>query len=125
VQLNLDDDTQTGAGLKELTTLIDLVGDFRVHPEAAAIMTLDQSGSVVTHTYGDIASRISILAAELTRRGFSNGAMILLWAPNSVEWVVAYFAIIVLCFYDHSAHADARGVGCLCERPPLPAGSGW
>jgi long-chain acyl-CoA synthetase len=91
----LDDDTQTGAGLKELTTLIDLVEDFRVHPEAVAVMALDQSGSVVTHTYGDLADRIYTLANKLTRRGFSDGAMILLWAPNSVEWVIAYFAIIV------------------------------
>lgn len=86
---------QIGARLANLTTLNDLVRLFRANSEAAAIMTLDESGSVVTHTYSQIAGEISQLATELTQRGLSGGEMIMLWAPNSTEWVIAYLAITV------------------------------
>jgi long-chain acyl-CoA synthetase len=91
--LILDAPMQTDAGLADVLTLNELIEQFRTHTDAAAIMTLDRSGSVVTYTYSHIAREISRLAAGLTRNGLSDGALIMLWAPNSPEWVIAFFAI--------------------------------
>ena len=85
--------TQTDVRLPNVTTLSGLVEQFRSNADAAAIMALQPSGSFITLTYSELAGEISRLAAGLRNLGLSDGAMVMLWAPNCPEWVVAYLAI--------------------------------
>jgi len=86
---------QTEIGPANATTLQGLVEQFRGNAETAAMIAFDQTGSAITHTYSAVATDISRLAAGLTGRGLGDGAMIMLWAPNCPEWIIAYLAITV------------------------------
>ncbi len=91
----LNGGTHTDDSLAQPETLNGLVDRFRGNLEAAAIITVDQSGSIVTRTYPEIAEDISRLAVGLTRSGLGDGKMVMLWAENCAEWVITYLASAV------------------------------
>jgi long-chain acyl-CoA synthetase len=61
-------------------------------------------------TYADVAACAARVARELEARGVTKGERILLWGPNSAEWVASFFACASLGAtavpLDHAATAD-------------------
>ena len=57
-------------------------------------MSFDSTATVVTHSYAMLYEEVSRTAAWLSGSGSQRGELVLLWAPNSPEWVIAYFAIV-------------------------------
>jgi long-chain acyl-CoA synthetase len=49
----------------------------------------------VTHTYSQLAQLASSFAAELKQRGVRTNDRVLLWAPNSFEWMAAFWGCLL------------------------------
>jgi len=60
---------------------------------AAAVIALRDRG-LETWTYTDLANNVAMLARGLVEVGVHRGEPVLLCAPNSPEWIVAYLAIV-------------------------------
>ncbi len=71
--------------------LISLFGDFERFQRDPAIA---QQRGYRRHswTYSQLGSRSALLANALKSRGIAVGDRILLWGPNSAEWVAAFWA---------------------------------
>ena len=78
---------------KHLRTLEDLIDAFPRRGSAAAVVEFGPDGAA-HHDYASLHTAIGRMAAGLGRHGLGAGDKALLWAPNSVEWIVAYFAIL-------------------------------
>ncbi len=85
-------ETISGARPARFSTLAELVGAFAVRGDRPAIHTLGDE--LRTLSFGALAEDIIHAARGLKARGIGRGRMVLLWAPNSPEWVAAYFAVI-------------------------------
>jgi long-chain acyl-CoA synthetase len=74
-------------------TLQTLIDDFAQYGERTAVVSL-QRGSMETWTYTQLVDTARRLAAGLVQAGLPQGAYVLVYAPNSPEWIVACFAIL-------------------------------
>ncbi len=80
------------AGSRE--NLASLVSDFQRHANEIAVVSrrgLRRSN----FSYGDLAQVAGRFAALLFKRGIGKGDRVLLWAPNSGEWVGAFFGCVL------------------------------
>ena len=73
-------------------TLGDLVATFPGRGAAPAIIAFGPEGSE-TVSYDRLHRKIRRVAGGLTGRGVGPGDAVLLWAPNSLAWVAAWFGI--------------------------------
>ena len=112
-----------------LTDLLDL---FDAHARSAAIV--ERRGlRAVRWTYRQVAEQASQFARELEGRGIGRGDRVVVWGPNSGEWVAAFWGCLlrgaVVVPMDHIAapefaarvirQVDARLVLTTRERLPL------
>jgi fatty-acyl-CoA synthase len=68
-----------------------LVGRAGSSPDAPAVHWLSEDGALVTRTYGELlSSSASVATAMRTEAGA--GGRVALCAPNSLDWVVAFYA---------------------------------
>ncbi len=73
-------------------TLGDLVATFPGRGSAPAIIAFGPEGSE-TVSYDRLHRKIGRVAGGLRERGVGPGDAVLLWAPNSLAWVAAWFGI--------------------------------
>lgn len=76
-----------------MKTLIDLFKQFRKEDEKIA-MIYRTGVRRFTFTYGDLDILSRKMAQWLATKGVSSGDRVLLWAPNSPWWAVAFWGII-------------------------------
>jgi long-chain acyl-CoA synthetase len=74
-------------------TLQTLVSSLARHGDKAAVFAFQGSG-LETRSFAELVSAAHRLAAGLVKAGLSPGAPVLLFAPNSPEWLVACFALL-------------------------------
>ncbi len=74
-------------------TLAHMAAGLSNRGAAPAIMAL-RDHDLETWTYADLARHIAMLAGGLVELGVRPGEPVLLCAPNSPAWIVAYFAIV-------------------------------
>jgi len=74
-------------------TLAEMAEGLSSRGAAAAVIALRDHG-LDTWTYTDLANHIAMLARGLVEAGVRRGEPVLLCAPNSAEWILAYFAIV-------------------------------
>ncbi len=79
--------------MNRFQTLAKMAEDLSSRGAAAAVISLRGHG-LETWTYTDLANHIVMLARGLIELGVRQGEPVLLCAPNSPEWIVAYFAIV-------------------------------
>ncbi|HEX6998088.1 MAG TPA: AMP-binding protein [Gammaproteobacteria bacterium] len=77
-----------------LHTLADLVSGFAARADAPVVHEFRRDGRR-TVRYGELAEEVRALAAGLTEAGVGPGDFVLLWAPNSAEWIASYFAVVL------------------------------
>ncbi len=93
-------------------SLIEYLGEYGRHGRGIAFA--QRSGyRTVRSTYQEVAGMAAQCAREFEARGIGPGDRILLWGPNSAEWVAAFFGCIlsgaVAVPMDHSATAEFAG----------------
>ena len=76
-----------------LATLDELVESFARRRSEPALVAFG-ADAAVTYDYATLHAEIHRLASGLTERGIGPGDRVLLWAPNTVGWVTAYFGIV-------------------------------
>jgi long-chain acyl-CoA synthetase len=81
------------ASRKAPATLCDVVAGFDGRGRRPAIVDFT-SGRELTIDFVDLAARIEATAHALRAQGIRRQSAVALWAPNSVDWVVAYFGIV-------------------------------
>jgi long-chain acyl-CoA synthetase len=79
--------------LPSFTTLTQLTDAFGAHAERPALYAFGADRMQVI-TYGSLAEAIDQTAQGLHARGIGRGQRVLICAPNSPEWIVAYFAVV-------------------------------
>ncbi len=79
--------------MNSFQTLAEMAEGLSSRRAAAAVIALRDHG-LETWTYADLANTIAKLARGLVEGGVGRGEPVLLCAPNSPEWIVAYFAIV-------------------------------
>jgi long-chain acyl-CoA synthetase len=77
-----------------LATLHDLIARFGERGDDPAVVTVRTGGGVDSLAYAALHEEVMQLAAGLSHSGLCNGALVLLWAPNSPAWVSTYLAIV-------------------------------
>ena len=97
-----------------LNTLDQLVDRFGAHGADTAIVAFRRDGREEL-SYAELAARIRAAAAGFQARGVGLGDFVMIWAPNSPQWIVCYFGIVTTGAaaipLDHQATAEsARGV---------------
>jgi len=75
------------------TTLRQLIDSFSARGAAPAIVAFTLH-DVETIPYEQLSRKIRCAAAALRDKGIGAGDRVLLWAPNSPAWIIAYFAIV-------------------------------
>jgi long-chain acyl-CoA synthetase len=100
---------QTG----ELRTLVDLLESWRQHQGAAVLV--DRDGEPEMTTYSWLAERAARIAAGLRDAGVGAEDLVAILAPNSPEWIAAYFGIVAtgataVPLDYHSAASDLKGM---------------
>lgn len=85
--------SRIGVAMDALTTLSQLIDSLAARAAAPAIVHFQPDG-VATISYELLQRRIRAAAAALRGKGIGAGDMLMLWAPNSPAWIVAYFAIV-------------------------------
>lgn len=100
---------QTG----ELRTLVDLLESWRQHQGAAVLV--DRDGEPEMTTYSWLAERAARIAAGLHDAGVGAEDLVAILAPNSPEWIAAYFGIVAtgataVPLDYHSAASDLKGM---------------
>ena len=73
--------------------LDDLVSAFPARAERPAIITLAADGKVSAVSFAELHEDLSRFARGLSH-AFGDGAMVLLWAPNSAAWITVYLGIV-------------------------------
>ncbi|HEY8519141.1 MAG TPA: AMP-binding protein [Gammaproteobacteria bacterium] len=99
---------------ESLRTLADLVSGFAARADAPVVHEFRRDGRR-TVRYGELAQDVRGLAAGLSEAGVGPGDFVLLWAPNSPEWIASYFAIVLtraaaIPLDNQSAAESAAGV---------------
>jgi len=79
----------------ELKTLSDLAGSFAERGDIVAIQAFGPDGAHEM-TYRALHERLTRVAGGLEKRGIGPGDRVLLCAPNSPDWIAAYFGIVSL-----------------------------
>ncbi|MBV8672238.1 MAG: AMP-binding protein, partial [Acidobacteriaceae bacterium] len=74
--------------------LATLVEDFLRHGKDTAVVTY-RGNRRIASTYFELADLARTFAAELTARGIGLGERVVIWGPNSVEWIGAFFGCIM------------------------------
>ncbi|MBI3756817.1 MAG: AMP-binding protein [Deltaproteobacteria bacterium] len=75
-------------------TLQTLITALARYDEQTAVVAL-QRGSVETWSFRQIVNAARRLAAGLVKAGLPQGAQVLVYAPNSPEWIIACFALLI------------------------------
>ncbi|HEX6259280.1 MAG TPA: AMP-binding protein, partial [Woeseiaceae bacterium] len=78
----------------EFSTIGDLVGHWKQRGSDAAVIAVGSTGTMAVQSYASLSREVVRLAHGLMGAGLRDKALILLWAPNSPEWIVAYFGIV-------------------------------
>ena len=75
-------------------TLATLVDDFERHGKQTAVV--ERRGlRTERHSYGQLATLSRRFAHELAKRGIHKGDRVLIWGPNRVEWIAAFFGCLL------------------------------
>src|SRR5690606_8487055 len=77
----------------QISTLADLAESFAARGDAVAIQVFQPEGSHEI-TYRTLYERAQRTARALAERGIGLGDRVLLCAPNSPDWIAAYFGIV-------------------------------
>jgi len=101
-------------GLPGFATLTELVDAFGARAERPAVYAFSPDRMQVV-TYGELAAAIGQRAQGLHARGIGRGERVLIWAPNSTDWIAAYFAVVragatAIPFDNQSTVASAAAV---------------
>ncbi|MFZ5931281.1 MAG: AMP-binding protein [Pseudomonadota bacterium] len=80
--------------MKGAETLCDLVEAAAIRGERPAIIAFRPDGKQ-TVSFHELASRIRRLASNLSRQSLQRGEPVLLIGPNSPEWIISYFGILL------------------------------
>ena len=73
-----------------------LIDSARADPEHTALVGGDDEGKISRITYGELVDRARNLSAGLASIDVRRGDRVVLWMTNSIEWVVAAFAVLRL-----------------------------
>jgi fatty-acyl-CoA synthase len=73
-----------------------LTDSARADPEHTALVGGDDKGKISRITYGELVDRARNLSAGLASIDVRRGDRVVLWMTNSIEWVVAAFAVLRL-----------------------------
>jgi long-chain acyl-CoA synthetase len=76
------------------TNLLSLFDDFRRHSGDVAVVQR-RGYRRESWTYGKLAKVAFRLADELKQRGVCTGDRVLLWGPNSAEWIAAFWGCLL------------------------------
>jgi long-chain acyl-CoA synthetase len=76
------------------TNLLSLFDDFRRHSGDVAVVQR-RGYRRESWTYGKLAKVAFRLAQELKQRGVRAGDRVLLWGPNSAEWIAAFWGCLL------------------------------
>jgi len=76
------------------TNLLSLLDDFRRHSRDAAVVQR-RGYRRESWTYDKLAKVAFRLAHELKQRGVHTGDRVLLWGPNSAEWITAFWGCLL------------------------------
>jgi long-chain acyl-CoA synthetase len=74
--------------------LATLVETWRANGSQTAIVRYTGNRSVRT-SYAELAGLAERVAGELARRGIGREERVVLWAPNSAEWIAAFFGCVL------------------------------
>lgn len=78
----------------EINTLCDLVRSFAERGDAVAIEAFGSDAPPQQVSYRALHERAARVARGLEERGIGRGDRVLLCAPNSPDWIAAYFGIV-------------------------------
>lgn len=76
-------------------TLATLQASVERHPSKIALILHDPCGNSQTLSYEQLFGRISEVARDLQSQGFTKGNRIVLWLPQGLEFIVAFFGVIL------------------------------
>jgi len=76
------------------SNLLSLLGEFARYSKDVAIIQRRGYRSE-KWTYGKIAEYSALCALELKTRGIHTGQRVLLWGPNSAEWLIAFWGCML------------------------------
>jgi long-chain acyl-CoA synthetase len=74
-------------------TLCDVIAGLAAHAERIALIVVED-GKPAEITYTELGERILDTARRLLEAGIRRGDCVAIWAPNSAEWVCAYFGAV-------------------------------
>lgn len=80
--------------MKSAETLCDLIEAAALRGDRTAIIAFRPDGRQ-TVSFGELAGRIRRAASDLSRQGLQRGEPVLLTGPNSPEWIISYFGILM------------------------------
>lgn len=100
-----------------LTTLVDLLRQFRERSRQPAVMAL-RGEELVTLSYGELADCATNIARSLVSAGVGREEPIAILAPNSTEWIAAYFGIVAAgaTAVPLDYHAAPKDLGLMLHR---------
>lgn len=81
------------SNLDRTHTLQDLLVRFQGLETAPAVLSVSEAGAPAT-AYADLSRQAMRLAAGLLASGLKPGEPVAIIAPNSVEWIIAAFAVV-------------------------------
>ncbi|MBL8703008.1 MAG: AMP-binding protein [Alphaproteobacteria bacterium] len=76
------------------STLAELIAGLAARGERVAVRQVAAAGHR-TIAYGELAGRATDLAHRLAAHGVVPGEAVLIWAPNSIDWLVARMALVL------------------------------
>ena len=82
-----------GLGPKEDTLCEMFFNRAKLHPSHAFIWTKEKY-DWTSHSWGDVAYQVEIIASALAQRGITAGARVAILSENRLEWIVADLAIM-------------------------------
>ncbi|HEX4889678.1 MAG TPA: AMP-binding protein [Alphaproteobacteria bacterium] len=80
--------------MMDAETLGDLIEAAATRGERPAIIAFQADGKQ-TVSFRELAGRIRGLSSDLSRQGLQRGGPVLLIGPNSPEWIISYFGILL------------------------------
>src|SRR5262252_4794320 len=90
-------------------SLLSLLGDFKRFPRGRAIV-YSHGYRHTSWTYDRLGSNALLFVNALKSRGICVGDRILIWGPNSAEWIAAFWACLLLggvaVLIDNTSSAD-------------------
>lgn len=76
-------------------TLIDVINNSVKKHESKPALVMRLRYRTIVWTYGDLARYTRSIAGLLEKEGIRSGDRVLLWSPNSPQWVGAFFGILL------------------------------